>query len=343
MNSLPKPAMPALAPSLERTTPEVCPECDGDDIVENWGQGTAECRSCGLVLQEKLLDLGSEWRTFAQEEGADPNRVGGPANPLLEGESGTGIGEVAPGSGRGVAGLSLTQKRNAVSAADRTMLQAIGRIDQLGMRMSLSGAMLKRAKELFKGYMDLQTMRDGVRLRGLREAEIQDGIAGAIFVACRNVGSERSFREVSGLTLVPRKKIGAAVKKIELAMPNSKRALEAKATDDLVTRFCTNLELSRELMNKTRILARSLNEGVLYGKTYTTVSACAVYVGALLSFSANRRPASRIAEVSGVAEATIKSGYKLIYSDLPKSMPPDLTFEKKISSLPSPRTEQRSS
>lgn len=34
----------------------------------------------------RVIDVGSEWRTFSNEKaGVDPSRVGGPENPLLNG------------------------------------------------------------------------------------------------------------------------------------------------------------------------------------------------------------------------------------------------------------------
>lgn len=36
------------------------------------------------MLHHRVIDVGSEWRTFSNEKsGVDPSRVGGPENPLL--------------------------------------------------------------------------------------------------------------------------------------------------------------------------------------------------------------------------------------------------------------------
>jgi hypothetical protein len=42
-------------------------------------------QNCGVVVEAHVIDERSEWRTFADKDGngADPNRVGGPVNPLL--------------------------------------------------------------------------------------------------------------------------------------------------------------------------------------------------------------------------------------------------------------------
>lgn len=51
-----------------------------------------------IFLCRRVIDVGSEWRTFSNEKsGIDPSRVGGPENPLLNGaDLSTMIG---PGTG----------------------------------------------------------------------------------------------------------------------------------------------------------------------------------------------------------------------------------------------------
>jgi len=78
MSTVQSRSLPSLAPELERDMPEICPECESDDIIEDWKMGQNVCRSCGIVINERLTDLGCEWRTFTNDEpGTDPNRVGG--------------------------------------------------------------------------------------------------------------------------------------------------------------------------------------------------------------------------------------------------------------------------
>lgn len=52
---------------------------------------------CHIIVC-RVIDVGSEWRTFSNEKaGVDPSRVGGPENPLLSGgDLSTMIG---PGTG----------------------------------------------------------------------------------------------------------------------------------------------------------------------------------------------------------------------------------------------------
>lgn len=326
----------ALAPPLEREKPETCPECRGFDIVENWGEGNAVCRGCGLVLEERLMDLGSEWRTFSQEEGDDPNRVGGPANPLLENEMGTGIGTGAAGSNNIGLQLHKTQQRTAKSNVDKTMIIVIGNVDRMVERLSLSGSVAKRAKEIFKAYQDYLTLRDdGSRSRSLRDDEISGITAASLFIACRNLGVARTYKEICALAEVSKKVVGALVKKIQLVIPGAKSALVRK-TNDFITRFCVKLDLPRTVINAADHLSSYMEENSLHGKTYTTIAATAIYVVSQLSKPSESRSCSEISEITGVAEGTIRSTYNIMYKHIKASLPSDFKFHVPFKTLPIP-------
>eukprot|EP01025_Chloroclados_australasicus_P030577 TRINITY_DN30718_c0_g1_i3.p3 TRINITY_DN30718_c0_g1~~TRINITY_DN30718_c0_g1_i3.p3 ORF type:complete len:155 (-),score=9.98 TRINITY_DN30718_c0_g1_i3:39-455(-) len=104
-----------------------CEQCGGADFVEDHSAGDMICRGCGLVAEAHMIDETSEWRTFADKDkdSVDPNRVGGPENPLFEGSGlSTIIGKNQKGDdGNMMSTLSRMHNRNA-GAKDRQMIQA---------------------------------------------------------------------------------------------------------------------------------------------------------------------------------------------------------------------------
>lgn len=67
-------------------------------LIEDYRAGDQICSECGLVVGDRVIDVGSEWRTFSNEKsGVDPSRVGGPENPLLNGSDLTTM--IGPGTG----------------------------------------------------------------------------------------------------------------------------------------------------------------------------------------------------------------------------------------------------
>lgn len=108
-----------------------------------------------LILSQtyfRVIDVGSEWRTFSNEKsGVDPSRVGGPENPLLSG----GDLSTIIGPGRGDAsfdsfGVSKYQNRRNISSTDRALLNAFREINMMADRINLPKTIVDRANNLFK-------------------------------------------------------------------------------------------------------------------------------------------------------------------------------------------------
>ena len=56
-----------------------CPECGGINLVLNKEKGEVICRDCGLVIEEKMVDFGQEWREFDPEQADKRRRTGAPS------------------------------------------------------------------------------------------------------------------------------------------------------------------------------------------------------------------------------------------------------------------------
>src|SRR3989339_41906 len=55
-----------------------CPECGGVQLTHNKDKGEIICRSCGLVIEDKMIDFGQEWREFDSEDSDKRRRTGAP-------------------------------------------------------------------------------------------------------------------------------------------------------------------------------------------------------------------------------------------------------------------------
>ncbi len=55
-----------------------CPECGATSLMYNKEKGEVICRSCGLVIEEKMVDFGQEWREFSSEDSDKKRRTGAP-------------------------------------------------------------------------------------------------------------------------------------------------------------------------------------------------------------------------------------------------------------------------
>ncbi|MEM3088680.1 MAG: TFIIB-type zinc ribbon-containing protein, partial [Candidatus Bathyarchaeia archaeon] len=55
-----------------------CPECGSSHIIQDYDSGEVICGGCGLVIHERVMDAGPEWRAFTREEKEERSRVGTP-------------------------------------------------------------------------------------------------------------------------------------------------------------------------------------------------------------------------------------------------------------------------
>ena len=63
-----------------------CPAHPYALLIDDHRAGDQICSECGLVVGDRVIDVGSEWRTFSKEKAnSDPSRVGKSENPLLNG------------------------------------------------------------------------------------------------------------------------------------------------------------------------------------------------------------------------------------------------------------------
>ena len=70
-----------------------CPECTAEALHWNKEKGEVACKSCGLVLDDKLFDFGQEWREFDSESSENRRRTGAPLTYTQEDRGlGTTIG-----------------------------------------------------------------------------------------------------------------------------------------------------------------------------------------------------------------------------------------------------------
>ncbi|EGG13783.1 transcription initiation factor IIB [Cavenderia fasciculata] len=322
-------AAPPLPPGkkdalLNKVTCPVCKDPD-PDVVEDYARGDLICRRCGCVIGDRIVDEHSEWRTFSNSEstGADPNRVGGPNNPLLrEGGLSTVIGK---GTGKDASVLSRMQNRGALGSGDRSLLAAFKEIEKMSDHIGLPQTVQDTAKELFRQMDDRKPMK-GKSADGM--------LAASLYMACRIDGIARTFKEVCALSNnVSKKELAKCYKQMREALGDV-HSLHAISTDDFMTRFCSNLSLPNDVKKAADHVSRTaIDLGIVAGKNPLSVTAAAIYLVSQLS--ADKRTQKAISDVSGVSEVTIRNVYKDLYSKRDSLLPPNSPFLQNVSDLPS--------
>lgn len=297
-----------------------CREHPDAPLVEDYHAGDMICTACGLVVGDRVIDVGSEWRTFSNEKaGNDPSRVGSSENPLYNGNDlSTNIsreGIVDDGTG------PKYHNRKAISSSDRTLMNAYKEISNMADRISLAKTIVDRAKLLFK------QVHDGKTLKG----RSNDAIASAcLYIACRQEGVPRTFKEICAISRVSKKEIGRCFKLILKALETS---VDLITTGDFMSRFCSNLNLSQTIHRAASYIARkAVDLDVVPGRSPISVAAAAIFMASQLSD--DKKQAKEIGDIAGVAEVTIKQSYKLMLPHAAKLLA-DIQLPYPVSTLPS--------
>jgi len=143
-------------PKTRQHLADKCPECASKNLVHDYDTGETICGDCGLVLYEQMLDKGPEWRAFTQEEKASRSRVGMPTSYSVHDKGlSTAISQVDRDAfGRKLPlatrlqmwRLRKWQIRSRVhSSSDRNLAQAMGELDRLSGKVSISPLIKEKA------------------------------------------------------------------------------------------------------------------------------------------------------------------------------------------------------
>ncbi|KAA1473428.1 cyclin-like protein [Dentipellis sp. KUC8613] len=327
----PKPQQAVFAPDL--AVHLICPDCRDPhpNIVEEFGSGDLVCGSCGLVLGDRIVDTRSEWRTFANDEGDDPSRVGAASDPLMEGieQLDTVISFKDGGSGLSRE-LQRAASRSQNSRSERNLLSAFRDISSWCDQFSLPKTISDIAKQLYK-------RSDEEKL--LRGKPLDAVIAACIFIACRQAHVPRTFREICNLTHVSKKVLGQCYKALEQAFnltpgASAHQATSAPATstgpEDLLVRYCNHLDLPANVQSICKdIIVEARSRGIADGRSPVSIAGGAIYFTCHLLGKA--KSAREISAVAGVSEGTIKLVYRLYYAEREKLVKEEWIKEGKAS------------
>lgn len=292
-------------------------------LVEDYHAGDMICPECGMVVGDRVIDVGSEWRTFSNDKDSkDASRVGAAENALLDGgDLSTMIGPSQGAASFDENGKPLYRNRQQMSSSDRTLLSAFKEISQMADRLNLPRMIADRGNTLFKQVHDTKALKG----RG------NDGIASAcLYIACRQEGVPRTFKEICAVSRVSKRDIGRVFK---LILKTLETSVELITTGDFMSRFCSNLSLGNKIQKcATHIARRAVELDLVPSRSPISVAAAAIYMAS--QASDNKKCQKEIGDIAGVAEVTIRQSYKLMYPAAHRLFPEDFVFVTPIDQLP---------
>lgn len=302
-----------------------CPYHPDASLIEDHAAGDMICPQCGLVVGDRVIDVGSEWRTFSNEKSAtDRSRVGAAEDPFLEGRDLTtyiGAMSTKPGTAGPSNSFSKWQK-GGMSAADRSLTTASREISNMVSKLNLPKSIEDRCKMLYK------EVHEQKQLKG----RANDAVAAAcLFISCRQEEVPRSFKEICAVSRHSKKEIGRCYKLIRLVTDQA--AVPAASTSDFMSRFCTNLQLPAYVQKAaSHIAEKAVQKDLAPGRVYLSVAAAAIYMAS--QASEVKKTQKEVGDIVGVADSTIRQSYRLLYPAREELFPADFKFVTPIDQLP---------
>lgn len=293
-----------------------CPHHPNAALIEEHRAGDMICPECGLVVGDRVVDVGSEWRTFSDSNN-DPSRVGAAENPFLENDLSTTIGRST--------GNDQYHNRNAMSSTNRTLWSAIREINEIADRVGLPKTITDEAARMFKQVHEQKRLRNRPRIAI---------VSACIYIACKAQGAARSFKEISSISGVSARDMSKCYKNIVKAVNTPHQDLSMHVdSGEYMSRFCSSLGLSVEVQRiATHIAATAKEMSITDGRNPTSIAAAAIYMASQASDT--KRSQKEISEVAGCTESTIKHCYRLMLSRAADLIPPDSQFRTRIDQLP---------
>ncbi|KAK3812961.1 MAG: transcription factor [Benniella sp.] len=314
-----------MAPISDLNRLLLCPDCklNPPNIVEVFRSGDLICGECGLVLEERIVDMRSEWRTFSDNVGDDPSRVGAAIDPLLGSFQLDTL--ISPTGDCDNTAMGLVKMHGIVTSSKdaRKLVDAYRDISAMCDAIGLSKVITDTSKQLFKRILDENLFRGRLDL---------PVITACIYIACRQQNVPRTINEILALTHVSKKEFTKCFKLISGSFQEAKST--PMAAEDPMPRFCSSLCLSMDVQKTATSLALKAKDlRSLSGKTPATIAAACIYMASNLCN--DTRSMFRISLDCGVTEVTIKKAYKRLYDERDELIDENLT-KAQVDTLPSP-------
>jgi len=208
----------------ERTL-ERCPRCGKNLIVTDGPGGELCCGNCGMVLKDKIVETGPEWRQFSEDGKESRSRTGIPTSIA---QHDMGLATVIGASNRDASGRSLSgpmrstverlrtwdSRSQAHESTDRNLRQAFSELRRLSDKLVVSEAVTERAAYFYRKALE----------RGLvRGRSISSIIGASLYAACRDGQIPRSLKDVAAVSNVKKKDLARSYRllhrEMELRMP----------------------------------------------------------------------------------------------------------------------------
>ncbi len=286
-----------------------CPECAGINLFWNREKGEIICKDCGLVIEDKMVDMGQEWREFDSDSAEKRRRTGAPMTYTQYDQGlGTEVGQQSDilrlgGKDRNKFFRLRKWQYRISTAIERNLKLALGELKRVSSYLKLPKSVEEESARIYT----LAVQRGLVRGRSMESV-----VAGALYAACRRHDVPRTLDELSEASGIEKKEIGRTYRFVTRELGIN---ILPSNPADYIARFASALKLSAESQSRSiDILEMAQRAELTSGRGPTGIAAAALYVSALIH--GEKRTQREVADVAGVTEVTIRNRYKELLDKL---------------------------
>ncbi|MBD3203531.1 hypothetical protein GF327_04505 [Candidatus Woesearchaeota archaeon] len=288
---------------------EKCPECKASQLFWDKDKGEVVCRSCGLVLEDKLFDFGKEWREFNAEDAQTLRRAGAPMTHTQEDKGlGTTVGRKSDlysmsGKNRHKFKRLRMWQRRVSTAIEANLKLALPEIKRLSSVLNLPRHIEEEIARIYRTALQRELVR------GHSTEAI---VAGTTYLVLRMYDIPKSMNEVAEVAGLSKKRLSKNYKYV-----SRKLNIKTMPVDPInfVHRYGSELGLEAETQTKAiEIINRARKEQLLSGRSPKGIAAGALYVASRIK--QDRKTQAEIARVADVTEVTVRNTYKKFVNNL---------------------------
>jgi len=272
-----------------------CPECGGGTISIQQ-RGETVCKQCGLVVNEKEVDIfHSGIRAYSKQEKDKKERTGCPISILMPD---IGLSTIIDRTKIKNPDLRRAAKWNThLTWEKRNMLIAITELKRIGGNLNFPERVKKAAVRLYKEVFKKNLLR-GRSINGM--------IAACSYYVCKKERVPITLQEILGEASINdnivKKCYKILVRELNLKSPH----IDPVA---LIPRYCADLGLDIHIEKEAiKVLKNFIANTSICGKDPKGLCAGSIYLVAKLK---NKKISQKdISKVIGVTEVTLRSRYK---------------------------------
>jgi len=286
---------------------EECPQCTSKKFIKDVETGEVICNSCGLVLTEKEVDLGPEWRAYNTREINERERTGlGLKYSIFDKGLTTMIKGNKDAKGKSLSRenrikyLRLKKFNNRSKISDswrRNLSIAFSELDRICSKLHMPSNIKERAALVY---------RKALKADLIRGRSIDAFIAASLYCACRQ---EKLPRSLSSIAEASTKDYSNVAKSYRLML----RELDIKMPIDTPMKFLPSIASKLKINPRmerysAEILEKAQEKHMHVGKNPRAVAAAALYLACVESDK--KIVQKNVAKASGTSAVTLRKRYK---------------------------------